>query len=110
MWRWSRAWTPRGCWAWPPQRVTDDPCPLLQSLRIGQTQALALESFKAGHQGLVYASAQHPQHACVCLFPEGMATLRRLQSQPLVQPGSRRLLHEVVDAARRSGVPLIDSD
>ena len=91
-------------------RPLAEPYPLLQSLRIAQTQALALESFKAGHQGLVYASAQHPQHACVCLFPEGMATLRRLQVQPLVQPGSRRLLHEVVDAARRSGVPLIDSD
>jgi hypothetical protein len=98
-----------------PLRLVDlrplaEPYPLLQSLRIAQTQALARDCFKAGHHGLVYASAQHPQHACVCLFPEGMASLRRTQSWPLVKPGTRQLLRNVVDAARRSGVPLLSDD
>ena len=98
-----------------PLRLVDlrplaEPYPLLQSLRIAQTQALARDCFKAGHHGLVYASAQHPQHACVCLFPDGIATLKRMQHWPLVRPGTRQLLRAVVDAARRSGVPLLDDD
>lgn len=84
--------------------------PLLQSLRYEQTQALAFESFNAGHQGVIYASAQQAEHACICLFPSGILALKRQQQQPLVKPGTRRLLHVVLDAARRSGVPLIDVD
>lgn len=84
--------------------------PLLQSLRYEQTQALAFESFNAGHQGVIYASAQQAEHACICLFPSGIVALKRQQQQPLVKPGTRRLLHVVLDAARRSGVPLIDVD
>jgi hypothetical protein len=98
-----------------PLRLVDlrplaEPYPLLQSLRIAQTQALAWACFKAGHHGLIYASAQHPQHACVCLFLDGIATLKRTQQWPLVKPGTRQLLHAVVDAARRSGVPLLSED
>lgn len=84
--------------------------PLLQSLRYEQTQALAFESFNAGHQGVIYASAQQAEHACICLFPSGIVALKREQQQPLVKPGTRRLLHVVLDAARRSGVPLMDVD
>lgn len=84
--------------------------PLLQSLRYEQTQALAFESFNAGHQGVIYASAQQAEHACICLFPSRILALKRQQQQPLVKPGTRRLLHVVLDAARRSGVPLIDVD
>lgn len=96
-----------------PLRLVDlrplaEPYPLLLSLRIEQTQALANDCFKAGHQGLIYPSAQHLQHACVCLFPEGIAALKRQQQWPLVKPGTCQLLHAVVDAARRSGVPLLD--
>lgn len=98
-----------------PLRLVDlrplaEPYPLLQSLRVLQTQALAIDCFQAGLQGLVYASAQHPQHACICLFPNGIAALKRQQLWPLVKPGTRQLLHAVVDAARRSGVPLLDTD
>jgi hypothetical protein len=96
-----------------PLRLVDlrplaEPYPFLQSLRIAQTQALARDCFKAGHHGLVYASAQHPQHACIALFPDGIAALKRTQQWPLVKPGTRQLLRNVVDAARRSGVPLLD--
>ncbi len=98
-----------------PLRLVDlrplaEPYPVLQSLRIAQTQGLAHDCAKAGHHGLVYASAQHPQHACVCLFPEGFAALKRQQQWPLVKPGTRQLLHSVVDAARRSGVPLLGEE
>lgn len=98
-----------------PLRLVDlrplaEPYPVLQSLRIAQTQALAVDCFRAGHHGLVYASAQHPQHACVCLFPGGIATVKRTQHWPLVKPGTRQLLHTVVDAARRSGVPLLGDE
>ncbi len=98
-----------------PLRLVDlrplaEPYPVLQSLRIAQTQALARQVLDAGHHGLLYASAQHPQHACACLFPEGMVRLKRTQQWPLVQPGTRRLLHSVVDAARRAGVPLLGDD
>ncbi len=91
-------------------RPLAEPYPLLQSLRMAQTQALGRDCFQAGQDGLIYASAQHPQHACVCLFPRGIAALKRLHQWALVKPGSRQLLHPVVDAARRSGVPLIDVD
>lgn len=98
-----------------PLRLVDlrplaEPYPLLLSLRIEQTQALALDCWKAGYQGLIYASAQHMQHACVCLFPSGIAVLRREHQWPLVKPGTRQLLHNVVDAVRRSGVPLLPDE
>lgn len=98
-----------------PLRLVDlrplaEPYPLLLSLRIDQTQALARECFKAGHHGLIYASAQHLQHACVCLFPDGIDLLKRQKQWPLVKPGTRQLLCTVVDAARRSGVPLLEDD
>jgi len=98
-----------------PLRLVDlrplaEPYPLLQSLRFAQTQAIGQESFQAGHHGLVYASAQHPQHVCVCLFPDGIHALKRQQQWPLVKPGTQQLLQLVVDAARRSGVPLLGDD
>ena len=80
---------------------------MLLSLRIEQTQALAIDCVNAGYQGLIYASAQHLQHSCICLFPEGIAALKRQQQWPLVKSGTRQLLQAVVDAARRSGVPLL---
>ena len=95
-----------------PLRLVDlrplaEPYPLLLSLRIEQTQALAIDCVNAGYQGLIYASAQHLQHSCICLFPEGIAALKRQQQWPLVKSGTRQLLQAVVDAARRSGVPLL---
>lgn len=91
-------------------RPLAEPYPLLLSLRIEQTQRLALDCFKAAHEGLIYASTQHMHHACVCLFPAGIASLKRQQQRPLVKTGTRQLLHAVVDAARRSGVPLMEAD
>jgi hypothetical protein len=37
-----------------------------------------------------------------------MAQLKKVASLPLLKPGTRQLLTRVTDAARRSGVPLMD--
>jgi hypothetical protein len=37
-----------------------------------------------------------------------MAQLKKVASLPLVKPGTRQLLTCVTDAARRSGVPVMD--
>lgn len=96
-----------------PLRLADlrslaEPYPVLQAQRIGVTQAFAMDCHQHALDGIVYASAQHPQHACFALFEPGIAQLRKQAALPLVKPGTRRLLACVADAARRSGVPLLD--
>ena len=81
---------------------------MLQAQRIAMTQAFAQECRGQQLDGIVYASAQHPQHACIALFASGMAQVKKVVYLPLVKPGSRQLLTCVTDAARRSGVPLMD--
>lgn len=83
--------------------------PLLQAQRFGVTQGIAAECRAAGLDGLLYASAQHPGHANVCLFSSGASKVKVMKraTQPLVKPGSSRLLSVVADAARRSAVPLV---
>ena len=81
---------------------------MLQAQRIAITQAFAQECRAQQLDGIVYASAQHPLHACIALFESGMAQVKKVSSLPLVKPGTRQLLTCVTDAARRSGVPLVD--
>ena len=85
-----------------------EPYPVLQAQRIAITQAFAQECRAQLLDGIVYASAQHPQHACIALFASGMMQVKKVASLPLVKPGTRQLLTCVTDAARRSGVPLVD--
>ena len=85
-----------------------EPYPVLQAQRIAITQAFAQECRSQLLDGIVYASAQHPQHACIALFASGMAQVKKVASLPLVKPGTRQLLTCLTDAARRSGVALID--
>lgn len=89
-------------------RVLAEPYPVLQAQRITITQALAQECRTQQLDGIVYASAQHPQHVCLALFTSGMVQLKKVASLTLVKPGSSQLLSCVIDAARRSGVPLIN--
>lgn len=84
-----------------------EPYPVLQAQRIAITQAFAQECRAQELDGIVYASAQHPQHACLALFASGMARLKKTTSLPLIKPGTSQLLMCVIDATRRSGVPLI---
>lgn len=81
--------------------------PVLQARRIAVAQLFALQCRSQGLDGIVYASAQHSNHDCLALFESGILQLRTASSLPLVKPGTRQLLTCVVDAARRSGVPLL---
>jgi hypothetical protein len=89
-------------------RALAEPYPVLQAQRIAITQAFAQEGRAQQLDGIVYASAQHPLHACIALFASGMAQLKKVSSLPLVKPSTRQLLNCVTDAARRSGVALLD--
>lgn len=65
-----------------------EPYPVLQSLRIAQTQELAVDCRAMALDGVVYASAQHPQHFCVALFHSGIGQLSKRSSQRLVKTGT----------------------
>ena len=88
-------------------RGLEERYPVLQSLRYETTQAFATSCRQGGAHGIIYASAQHSTHACICLFPEGVARMVRSANTPLVQPGTERLHRSVVLAARGSEVPII---
>lgn len=83
-----------------------EPYPVLQSLRVAQTQELAAECRALALDGMVYASAQHPHHFCVALFHSGIGQLSKRGSQRLVKPGTNRLLQVLQSALWNSGVPL----
>lgn len=88
-------------------RELAEPYPVLQSMRVVHTQAFAADCSSHGLDGIVYASAQHPHHACTALFRSGIETLVKRQSQRLVKPGSMQLLQVLHTAIWRSGVPLV---
>jgi hypothetical protein len=90
-------------------RALAEPYPVLQAQRIAITQAFAQECRTQQLDGIVYASAQHPQHTCLVLFASGIAQVKKVASLPLVKPGTSQLLTSVIDAARRSGVPLVNA-
>ncbi|MFY3382956.1 hypothetical protein, partial [Paracidovorax sp. MALMAid1276] len=55
----------------------------------------------------MYASAQHPYHSCICLFERGVASMTKVSSTPLVQPGSDRLHLSVLRSALGSQVAIV---
>jgi len=89
-------------------RSLAEPYPVLQAQRFVSTQAFAQECLEHGLDGIVYASAQHPQHSCTVLFESGITKIKKLSSLPLIKPGTSQMLKCVTEAARRSAVPLID--
>jgi hypothetical protein len=82
--------------------------PVLQAQRFSSTQAFANECRQHNLDGIIYESAQHPHHMCMAIFESGIAKLKKVSSLQLMKPTSRQLLRCVTEAARRSGVPLID--
>jgi RES domain-containing protein len=88
-------------------RGHEESFPVLQAMRYEDTQELAQDCWLQGLHGLVYASAQHPYHSCLCLFSTGMTGVRRLSIAPLIAPNSTRLHKAVVNAAHGSRVPLL---
>lgn len=87
-------------------RGLEEQYPVLQSQRIQHTQAFSEECFSEGYDGIFYSSAQHPHHACVCLFEDGAKKLSFVETWPLVKPNTDILHGAVVKAARRSGVEI----
>lgn len=88
-------------------RGLEERFPVLQSLRYESTQAFAADCRRSDAHGVLYSSAQHPFHSCVCLFKEGIERMAKTTSVPLVQPGADRLHRSVVVAAHGSQVPII---
>jgi hypothetical protein len=86
-----------------------EPYPVLQSLRVAQTQELSADCRAMGLDGMVYASAQHPHHKCIALFQSGIKQMNKRNSQRLIKPGTDRLLSVLQTALWRSGVPLDES-
>jgi hypothetical protein len=81
--------------------------PVLQSMRYETSQAFAAACRQQRLHGVLYASAQHPSHSCVCLFGSGIDRTRKLEAVALVQPGTGLLHRAVVVAARGSQVPIV---
>lgn len=85
-------------------RSLEERYPVLQSLRYELTQAFASDARSLEVDGIAYSSAQHPHHSCFCLFERGVARMMRIDTIPLVEPGSGRIHRAVVEAAHGSMV------
>jgi hypothetical protein len=88
-------------------RGQEEQYPVLQSMRYESSQELAKNYREKGLDGILYASAQHPYHGCVCLFKTGMEKTKKLESYPLVEPKTKAIHKAVVIAQRGSQVPII---
>lgn len=88
-------------------RGIEERYPVLQSLRYDATQSFAADCRQKDLHGIVYASAQHPYHSCVCLFRAGLDRARRIAVMPLVQQTTENLHKAVMTAARGSQVPIV---
>ena len=88
-------------------RGLEERYPVLQSMRYETSQEFALACRQQGLHGVLYASAQHPSHSCVCLFQAGIERTKKLDAAALVQPGTGLLHKAIVLAARGSQVPIL---
>ena len=80
--------------------------PVLQSLRLSETQALANDAVAAGFDGVIYRSAQHYGQDCYALFGAAMSALKLIQKLPLVDPLTGRLHRAAHEALTRGKAPL----
>jgi hypothetical protein len=88
-------------------RGLEEHYPVLQSMRYETSQAFAAACRQQGLHGVLYASAQHPSHSCVCLFLTGVDRTKKVTAVPLAQPGTGLLHKAVILAARGSQVPIL---
>ena len=88
-------------------RGLEERFPVLQSMRFETSQKLAQDCRQQDLHGILYASAQHPHHSCVCLFKAGMERTKKTTTFRLIAPVTENLLKPVVKAARGSQVPII---
>lgn len=87
-------------------RGLEEQHPVLQSARYVITREFALDCRDRGLDGILYASAQHANHGCVCLFESGIRKLKRTAATPLVKSDTQQLHRAVVRAAQGSRVPI----
>ena len=87
-------------------RGLEEQHPVLQSARYVITREFALDCRNRGLDGILYASAQHANHGCVCLFESGIRKLKRTAATPLVKSDTQQLHRAVVRAAQGSRVPI----
>lgn len=87
-------------------RGLEEQHPVLQSARYVITREFALDCCDRGLDGILYASAQHANHGCVCLFESGIRKLKRTAATPLVKSDTQQLHRAVVRAAQGSRVPI----
>lgn len=76
-------------------------------MRYETSQAFAAACRQQGLHGVLYASAQHPSHSCVCLFGAGIDRTKKVAAIDLVQAGTGLLHTAVVSAARGSQVHIL---
>ncbi|MEO6273183.1 MAG: RES family NAD+ phosphorylase [Rhodoferax sp.] len=88
-------------------RGLEERYPVLQSMRYETSQAFAQACRQQGLHGVLYASAQHPSHSCMCLLKVGIEQTKKLDTVELVQPGTGQLHKAVILAARGSQVPIL---
>lgn len=88
-------------------RALPEQFPVLISQRYELSQAAARTFRDQGLHGVLYASAQHPEHACLCLFGAGISRMKRSSQVALIQASTGALHKAVVLAARGSQVPLL---
>ncbi len=88
-------------------RALPEQFPVLVSQRYELSQLTARTFRDQGVHGVLYASAQHPEHACLCLFSEGIKRMKRTSQVALIQLSTGALHKAVVLAARGSQVPLL---
>lgn len=81
--------------------------PVLQSMRYEASQEFAAACRQQELHGVLYASAQHASHNCVCLFGVGIDRTKKVATVDLVQAGTGLLHKAVVSAARGSQVPIL---
>jgi RES domain len=90
-------------------RALPEQFPVLISQRYELSQLMARTLRDQGLHGLLYASAQHPEHTCLCLFSEGISRMKRSNQVALVLPSTGALHKAVILAARGSQVPLLSN-
>lgn len=89
-------------------RGQEEEAPFLVSGRYQATQLLAAQFFEDGLDGIMYGSAQHPYHYCVCLFSPGMAKTKCSRKLPLVNPKTGVPLTVAIDAAEGARVSVFE--
>ncbi len=88
-------------------RGLEERYPVLQSIRYEISQKFAQDCRDHDLDGILYASAQHPHHSCVCFFKSAIEQTKKLTAFALVDSGSGNLLKSAANAARGSQVPIV---